>query len=211
MMLLADIGNTHFHIFDGSCVEHLSYDEALERYKAQELYYISVQHQYEKRFRAIETWHNVAEYIVLPHSYETMGVDRQALCKSVKRGILVDAGSAITVDSVKDGVYQGGCILPGIKAYLKAYEGISSALKTTLNSQVELSKFPFSTRDAISYGIIASIKTLIATYQNENQELPLYFTGGDGAFLATFFKDALFDETLVFKGLQQALKEHNIC
>ena len=36
-MLLADIGNTHFHIYDGQNVEHLSYATAIEKYRDQEL------------------------------------------------------------------------------------------------------------------------------------------------------------------------------
>jgi type III pantothenate kinase len=41
-MLLADVGNTYFHIYDGMKVEHLSYEDAIERYAHIPMRYISV-------------------------------------------------------------------------------------------------------------------------------------------------------------------------
>jgi len=41
-MLLADIGNTHFHIYDGCRVVHLAHHEAINKYRDKKLYYISV-------------------------------------------------------------------------------------------------------------------------------------------------------------------------
>jgi type III pantothenate kinase len=210
-VLLADMGNTHVHLFDGIKVVHLGYKEAIETYGQEKLYYISVNTKYQELLQQCEAWFDVAPYITLPNSYKGMGVDRQALCKSVTNGILIDAGSAITIDIMSEGAYEGGVILPGIHAYLKAYETISPLLQTNLNKEVNLAALPRSTRDAISYGIIASIKILIATHQSAYKSHPLYFTGGDGAFLASFFKKASFDERLVFKGLQRALKEHHLC
>ena len=48
-----------------------------------------------------------------------MGVDRRALCLSHENGIFVDAGSAITVDVVEEGRYQGGYIFPGFESPVK--------------------------------------------------------------------------------------------
>ncbi len=139
----------------------------------------------------------------LPNSYSSMGVDRKALCLSHKDGIFVSAGTAITVDIVRDGVYDGGFILLGIRAYLKAYATISPALESELNPNISLNKLPQTTKDGISYGIIASIKTLIEKNQQNRQ---LYISGGDGEFLASFFDHAIFDESLIFQGMKNALK-----
>jgi len=207
-MLLADIGNTHFHIFDGKRVEHLSYDEAIKKYHSQKLYYITVKHQLTKEIEKISLWKNISSCVSIKEEYETMGVDRKALCLSHKEGIFIDAGSAITVDVVENGVYKGGFILLGIKAYLKGYETISLALKTNLNETVDLNALPKTTKDGISYGIIASIKEIVSKHKNGKK---LYFTGGDGAFLSTFFKSATYDELLVFRGIEKILKEKKIC
>ena len=207
-ILLADIGNTHFHIFDGKSVKHLSYDEAIEQYHSQKLYYITVKHQLIQEMQDISQWKNISSFVYIEEEYETMGVDRKALCLSHQNGIFIDAGSAITLDVVENEIYRGGFILLGIKAYLKGYETISLALKTELNENIDLNRLPKTTKDGISYGIIASIKEIVSKHKRGKK---LYFTGGDGAFLSTFFEDAIYDEMLVFKGIKKALKEKKIC
>ena len=207
-ILLADIGNTHFHIFDGKRIEHLSYDEAIKKYHSKKLYYITVKHQLTKEIEKILKWKNISSLITIESEYKTMGVDRKALCLSHKNGVFIDAGSAITVDIVENGIYKGGFILLGIKAYLKGYESISLALKTELNENIDLNTLPKTTKDGISYGIIASIKEIISKHKHGKK---LYFTGGDGAFLSTFFENVTYDEQLVFKGIEKILKEKKIC
>ena len=207
-VLLADIGNTHIHIYDGSHVVHLSYDEAIAKYRERTLYYITVQHRLEEKIAGLSSWKNISSSIHLDGAYETMGVDRKALCLSHDDAVFVDAGSAVTVDVMKKGVYEGGFILPGIQAYLKSYAEISSVLKTELNENVTLERLPRTTKDGISYGIIASIKALIDKHHTDQT---LYFTGGDGRFLSQFFEDVVFDEMLVFDGMAKAIKDRDIC
>jgi len=207
-MLLADIGNTHFHIYNGKTVEHLSYDNAIAKYKSEELCYISVKHQLLKEIEQIKNWKNISSLIKIKNEYETMGVDRKALCLSHDTAIFIDAGSAITVDVMQKGIYQGGYIFPGLKAMLNSYAGISSVLDVELNKQISLEQLPTTTKDGISYGIIASIKALIDKHGHGSK---LYFTGGDGKFLSTFFKNSVYNELLVFEGIREALKDKNIC
>jgi len=202
-ILLADIGNTHFHIYNGHTVEHLSYSDAIEKYKDNEMLYISVKHELGEKIEHIKSWKNISSSLCIDGEYKTMGVDRKALCLSHREGIFIDAGSAITVDVVNDGKYEGGFILPGIKAYLVSYKSISSVLETSLDEALTLESLPTTTKEQISYGIIASIKALIDKHSEGKK---LYFTGGDGKFLSTFFEDANYDEMLVFDGMQQALK-----
>jgi len=137
-----------------------------------------------------------------------MGVDRKALCLSHRNGIFIDAGSAITVDVVEEGVYRGGYIFPGLKAMLASYEKISPVLKTELKENISLTQLPTTTKEQISYGIIASIKALI---DQHSEGRSLYFTGGDGKFLSAFFEEAVYDEMLVFTGLREALKDNELC
>ncbi|MDM5272169.1 type III pantothenate kinase [Sulfurovum sp. zt1-1] len=200
--LLADIGNTHVHILDNGQIFHLKHEEAIDHYQDRKLYYISVSHTLDQKITQIQNWENIAAKVVLQGAYETMGVDRKALCLSHRDGIFVDAGSAITVDIVKNGTYKGGFILPGINAYLDSYRRISPALDIKINQSIALDKLPLTTKDGISYGIIASIKALIDQHRDDQ---PLYFTGGDGQFLSRFFEDAIFDERLVFDGMYNAL------
>jgi len=202
-ILLADIGNTHFHIYDGKKVEHLSYVDAIKKYAQSPLCYISVKHELTDEIAAISQWKNISELMKITGEYETMGTDRKALCLSHANGIFVDAGSAITVDMVENSKYVGGFILPGLKAYMQTYKAISPALDTELSKNVNLIQLPTTTKEQISYGIIASIKALI---DKHSKAKTLYFTGGDGKFLSGFFDDALYDEKLVFTGMLKAIK-----
>ena len=207
-MLLADIGNTHFHIYDGKKVVHLSYEDAIEKYKDENLQYISVKHELTEKIQNIKSWKNISSLMNIEGDYETMGIDRKALCLSHSSGIFIDAGTAITVDVVEDGIYKGGYIFPGIKAMLETYKNISPALDVELNKDISLDNLPATTKDGISYGIIASIKALI---DKHSQGSKLYFTGGDGKFLSTFFENSVYSELLVFDGMREALKDKKIC
>ena len=206
--LLVDIGNTHFHIYDGDGVEHLGYDEAIERYGDTPLCYISVKHDLERKITEIKKWKNISDAIAIAGEYATMGVDRKALCLSHSDGIFIDAGSAITADVVEEGVYRGGFILPGLRVYIQSYKGISPALDITLDEKIALNRLPSTTKEQISYGIIASIKALIEMHSHDKK---IYFTGGDGKFLSTFFDDAVYDETLVFQGIMKTIKDKKLC
>jgi len=206
--LLADIGNTHIHIYKGTAVEHLLYSEALKKYAQENILYISVKSSIEDTIRDKTNWKNVSSLMMLNGAYDSMGVDRRALCLSHDDGVFVDAGSAITIDVMEGGVYRGGFILPGIRAMLESYKSISPILSIELNQKVSMDRLPITTKDGISYGIIASIKTVIETHQKGKQ---LYFTGGDGAFLASLFDGSVYDETLVFQGMQTILKGREKC
>ena len=201
--LLADIGNTHFHIYDGNSVEHLAYDDAIEKYAHQPMQYISVKHDLGEKIEHIKAWKNISSLMYIEGEYETMGVDRKALCLSHKNGVFIDAGSAITVDVVEEGKYMGGFILPGLKAYLESYKAISPVLDVSLEEELSLTHLPLTTKEQISYGIIASIKALI---EKHSEGKTLYFTGGDGQFLSRFFEDANYDEMLVFHGMQKVIE-----
>jgi len=203
MELLADIGNTRIHIYNGEEVIHLSHEEAIEQYKDKSVKYITVKHQLHETLNALENWEDISPLMKIENEYATMGIDRKALCLSHRNGIFVSAGSAITVDVVEEGRYVGGFLLPGLRAYINAYGTISPALKTAFNRNISLKALPKDTRDGISFGIIGSIKSLIEKYQSNKK---LYISGGDGAFLSTYFENVEFDETLIFQGMKNVLK-----
>ncbi|MDQ7085517.1 MAG: type III pantothenate kinase [Sulfurovum sp.] len=207
-VLLADIGNSTFHIYDGTKVQHYSYKEAIEKYQHLPLYYICVNHSLQSQIGQFAQWHNLSSFIHIQGEYPTMGIDRKALCLSYQEGVFVDAGSAISLDVMQKGVYQGGCILLGLQASIEAYQSISPSLETSLDKTVCLSRLATTTKEQISYGIIASIKALIQTH---NHGKTLYFTGGDGLFLSKFFENAVYDETLVFQGMLNVMKESKLC
>lgn len=201
--MLADIGNTHVHIYDGRETKHLSHSIAISKYAKESISYISVNRTLQDEISTQTNWIDISAQISLNGAYEGMGVDRQALCMSYDDGIFVDAGSAITIDIMDDGVYGGGFIMLGLKAMLEGYSSISKALETTINRDISIDKLPKTTRDGITYGIIAPIISIIKEHQNSK---PIYFTGGDGKLLASFVTGAIYDEAILFRGIERGIK-----
>ncbi|PAF49829.1 pantothenate kinase [Helicobacter sp. 12S02232-10] len=209
-MILCDIGNTYIHF----CDKYRIWKNQPERIDKEKLYadiyYISVNAENEKKLlKAYKNSYNIAKIIEFDTSYEGLGIDRKAACLGVNDGVVIDAGSAITVDVMHEGKHQGGYILPGLVTYTKAYKQISSALDKQINFGISLEEMPLDTRSAISFGMLKSIVSCIGDTIRDKKA---YFTGGDGKFLAKFFKESIYNEMLVFNGMQisidRALNKH---
>ena len=66
---------------------------------SQEIYYISVNAQHEKLLnKTFKITYDLESIIHLPTQYKGLGVDRKAACLCVDDGVVVDVGSAITID-----------------------------------------------------------------------------------------------------------------
>ncbi|OBV29497.1 pantothenate kinase [Helicobacter sp. CLO-3] len=210
-MLLCDIGNTHLHFWENGKIHHVLPKSLHKRmFDDDAIYYISVNPAHEKLLNKVfKTTYDLESIIHLPSEYKGLGVDRRAACICVNDGVVVDVGSAITVDVMSGGKHCGGYILPGLNEFLNAYARISPALKCGINFGLEPKELPLNTKDAITYGIL---KSTILTIQNTIGSKKAYFTGGDGKYLAKFFAQAIYDETLVFRGMrisiERALEKH---
>jgi type III pantothenate kinase len=205
-LILADIGNGRVHLLlpDGRVV-HTDISEALSRYGDVETYYISVRRGVEERLAKYPMWRDISSLFTLPGSYEGMGADRKALCLSRGDGIYVDAGSAVTVDIVRDGRYGGGFIYPGIEAMKRAYASISPALDLDMESEPLCDTPPYGTKKQISYGIIAPLVSRLKDMKEYGAAY--YFCGGDGEFLSSCIDGAVFCETLVFEGMRRVVRD----
>ena len=203
MKILTDIGNHHIHVFDNNMVVHLSIDDALQTYGAKPVQYISVRDDIDKTLATYPKWENITGRVHMDGEYAGMGVDRRALCLSRGDGIYIDAGSAITVDKVLNGRYEGGYILPGIHAYRKAFADIAPVLDEDIERDVSVKQLPKNTQKGMSYGIISSIISSIGQIRNG---LPVYCTGGDGEWIASYIDGAVYDDRLVFEGILNALR-----
>ena len=62
-MLLADIGNTRIHIYNGKEVIHLSHQEAIREYRDQELRYITVKQQLKEQLNSLKNWEDISDKI----------------------------------------------------------------------------------------------------------------------------------------------------
>jgi len=200
-MLLCDIGNTSYHFLDDS----RDYRESVTAFNpssiTQKVYYISVNASVGKVLDTLDNWINLKSHVDMSNYYETMGVDRIFACEAIQNGVIVDVGSAITVDVVKDGKFQGGFIYPGITAMSKTYENISPALAYPFNFDFDLTVLPKNSGDAISYGYLKTLYSEVISH-----EMEIYLTGGDAKEFAKIFSNAKVDETLIFKGMSKILK-----
>ncbi|MCK9472501.1 type III pantothenate kinase [Sulfurimonas sp.] len=205
-MLLCDIGNTTYHFFD----EHQSYKEDAELFMPssvkEEVFYICVNKQVRELLKPLKNWIDLSEYVDRKNYYDTMGIDRIMACEAIEEGVVVDAGSAITVDIVKAGKFEGGFIYPGVRAMGECYKNISAALAYSFNFELDLDKMPKNSRDAISYGYIKLLQSEVKSYKME-----IYLTGGDAFEFAKLFPASHIDEMLLFKGMKNIMKKANIC
>lgn len=205
-MILCDIGNTTFHFLDGRKSIKISLDGELPDFD-KEIYFISVNKKAtiklkEKYPKVI----NLKKYIKFDTSYQGMGIDRIVACLAIDSGIIVDAGSAITVDIMKNGRHKGGFILPGLNSYKKTYPSISKKLKFEFDSHIKLNNLPQSTNEAINYAILNSIITPI---KNVSKDKDIIFTGGDGKLLSGYFKNSSYKRNLLFNSMKKLIKTIN--
>jgi len=202
MPLLCDIGNTTFSFSDGRRIFADKFDISSVN---EVVYYISVNQYWEKRLSMQENWINLRAFVDFDKYYQSMGIDRIMVCEAVDNAVVVDAGSAITVDVIKDGLHQGGYIYPGLSALVQCYKDISPALEVSFNFDIDLDKMPKNTEDAVTYG---AIDPLVSSIRKVSKDLPVYLTGGDAEKLKALIPDARVLHDLVFKGMNSLLEEH---
>ncbi|EMU7148728.1 type III pantothenate kinase, partial [Campylobacter upsaliensis] len=194
-MLLCDIGNSSANFLDDNKYFTLNIEQFLEFKSEQKIYYINVNERLKNYLSTQNHFINLEPYFTFDTIYQGLGVDRIAACYTISDGVVVDAGSAITVDLVSNFIHLGGFILPGIANYKKIYAHISPRLKSEFNTQISFDAFPQKTSDALSYAVFKGIYLLIKDVAKNEK---LYFTGGDGQFLANFFDNAIYDKLLIF-------------
>lgn len=204
-MLLCDIGNSNANFLDDNKYFTLSIDQFLEFKNEQKIFYINVNEHLKEHLKNQKKFINLEPYFLFDTIYQGLGIDRIAACYTIEDGVVVDAGSAITIDIISNSIHLGGFILPGIANYKKIYSHISPRLKSEFNTQVSLDAFPQKTMDALSYGVFKGIYLLI---KDAAQNKKLYFTGGDGQFLANYFDHAIYDKFLIFRGMKKIIKEN---
>jgi len=133
-------------------------------------------------------------------SPQKVGIDRllAAFAAVKKYGdvpmLIVDAGSALTVDVVQDQTFCGGALLPGLVAQSESYPKISAKLPTVSIPDPFLTTRPVypgrNTQDAIHnglyWGTTGAIRQFYAMFFSNNSKKRtalLILTGGDADYL----------------------------
>jgi len=206
-MILCDIGNNKFHFWNDGRVSNIPVGESIKAFRDKKVYYASVNSSATKKLQENSNAIDLEPFVSFDTGYTDVGIDRVLACSTIDNGIVVDVGSAITIDVMQSGVHIGGCILPGLSCYEKIFPSISEKLNKKLSYGVRTDLLPTRTSDAMSYGVIQSIKLLITDIsKNKN----IYFTGGDGKFLSRLFNRSLFDGDMIFRGMRKVIKLNNL-
>ena len=198
-MILCDIGNTTFHFLINEEHKKCFLDEELPNFD-ETIYFISVNKKAtEKLINTYTKCIDLENYLNFKTIYQGMGLDRKIACDGYKNAIIVDAGSAITVDIMENSIHKGGIILPGIDNLKKLYKDISPVLDYEINTKVNLDKIPLCTQDAITYSIL---KSVILPIKELAQDSQIIFTGGNGEFLSKYFENCIYKEDLIFENMK---------
>lgn len=202
-MLLCDVGNTSYHFFDGNT----QYKEDVKTFDPSSLeekvYYICVNKALHVKLASLSNWIDLSAFMDKKKYYATMGIDRIFAVEAIDEGIIIDAGSAVTVDVVKNDEFIGGFIYPGIKAMQKTYENISPALAYSFNFDLDLDIMPKNSQDAISYGYLKTLYCEVMSHK-----LPIILTGGDALEFKKIFKDAKIDTRLIFHSMKKIIQKN---
>ena len=138
---------------------------------------------------------------------QQLGVDRwlaviAAYKKVTSSVIVVDAGSAVTIDIVDtEGAHQGGYIIPGLRLMHQALWQGTEHIKVEVKAVANITVPGHSTDDAVDKGclllLVSTIEALVEEYNCK-----LFITGGDGLMLRDLLKvPADYHPDLVLEGL----------
>lgn len=206
-MILCNIGNTNANFLDNGRFFTKNIEAFLKMDIQEKVFYINVNERLKDFLQSKKNFINLQEYFTLDTQYQGLGIDRMAACCGYSNGVIVDAGSAITIDIMLDNKHLGGAILPGLAKYKKAYIDISSRLNYELNTAIDLNSYPLCTKDALSYG---TLKSVILCIEAMAKDKNIIFTGGDGAFLSGFFEKSIFDKLLIHRSMEKIIKKHKL-
>jgi len=147
---------------------------------------------------------------------EKLGVDRwlailAAKSKTSFSSVIVDCGSAITVDLVtSQGEHLGGYIAPGLSLMRESLSTKTTAIKL---GQIGYPENNFPGRNTVAAiksaelamvaGLVDHAKSVLHNY--EKDDASLLVTGGDGEWLVAMLKNGVYEEDLVLDGLNIAL------
>ncbi len=234
-VLTIDIGNTAVKgsVFeDGAFLESMlaetpdsdTFYPFIEKYRPDGAICCSVGRDVTEFLRGIERW---LERPVMQLSHETplpigveyasrstLGLDRIAAAAGAslvaKEALVVDAGTAVTLDIVASNKFLGGNISPGLRLRFRSLNKFTSRLPLVSPSG-DVPAFGYDTETAIRSGVVNGIVSeIISAFRSAKRDYPsmrLLLTGGDADFLAPLIRqhgeEPEIAHSLVGKGLER--------
>ena len=148
----------------------------------------------------------------VPHRYhppESLGFDRRCCLLAAamdfpgQDSIVIDMGTAITIDLLAGGHFRGGRILPGIAMSLRGlHEGTALLPEVALNTPAET--LGNDTGSAIQAGVIHlfadALRGAITDYRQHNPQARILITGGDAEHWQPAIAGSFYQPHLLLRG-----------
>ncbi|ODS22361.1 hypothetical protein AB835_14610 [Candidatus Endobugula sertula] len=149
-----------------------------------------------------------------------MGVDRWlALLAAYERSkdpcLIVDAGSAVTIELLCEGSHLGGYIVPGLNLMRNSLFSDTSQVQVTNTRYPDKPCVGASTEEAVLSGLPLMLLGLITLAADElsttGRKVKIFVTGGDGDYLANLlaaygFSSVEYISDLVLDGLRLSIE-----
>ncbi len=132
--------------------------------------------------------------------------------KKFKNCLIIDFGTATTFDIVKNKVYEGGVIAPGVKLSMKNLSQ-STALLPIFKLKNKQKSYGKNTIDALNAGFVWGYDGLINNIINKiilkwKMKYKIILTGGYAMFFKKIIKKkTIIDQNITIKGLSKAYRE----
>ena len=144
-----------------------------------------------------------------------LGSDRIAnaiAVKKFKNCLVIDFGTATTFDVIKNGIYEGGVIAPGVKLSINNLNK-ATALLPLINLRSKQKKFGKNTKEALNAGFVWGYEGLINNIINKiilknKKNFKVILTGGYANFFKKIIKkNATVDQNITINGIANVYKE----
>ena len=148
-------------------------------------------------------------------SKKQLGSDRIANAigaKQFKNCLVIDFGTATTFDVIRNEVYEGGVIAPGVKLSLMNLNK-STALLPLINLKKNQKSYGKNTKEALNAGFVWGYEGLINNIINkiisrEKNKYKIILTGGYASFFKRIIKEKIsIDQDITIKGITKVYKE----
>tara|TARA_B100001094_G_scaffold308870_1_gene341976 strand:+ start:480 stop:1229 length:750 start_codon:yes stop_codon:yes gene_type:complete len=132
--------------------------------------------------------------------------------KSFKNCIIIDFGTATTFDIIKNNIYDGGVIAPGIDLSIKNLNKFTALLPLLIISNKQ-KNYGKNTKEALNAGFLWGYEGLVNNIINKiitksKKNYKIILTGGYAKIFKKFIKKkATIDQNITIKGIAKVFKE----
>lgn len=159
---------------------------------------------------------------LLPNAYqppEALGFDRRCCLlgawQQLEPGgaaLVIDTGTAITIDTLAGEQFLGGQILPGLQSQLDCLQRQTALLpKVTLTVPEKFlgNDTTTSMLAGVWYGTLSAIRQAIEEFQRLYRHGRVFLTGGDAETLLPHLARVTYDPQLLLRGFSRLVKKNN--